>query len=149
MPVDGLRIPINMILDEAPQYGAIPVLERAFSMSAGRDLRIVLVSQNKGQVDKLYTKDGASTIVANSSQLLVAGGDVETAQYFSQKLGKTYSRDEKTGEKGDDKVNLLGISPPFDFWSDLLLVDDLRRMKEFPFVLGGSGGIIRRSFASC
>ena len=40
-------------------------------------------------------------------------------------------------------------SPPFDFWSDLLVVDDVPRIKEFPFVLGGSGGFIRRSFASC
>ena len=108
-PINGLRIPINMVLDEAPQYGSIPVLERGFSMSAGRDLRIVLISQNKPQIDKLYTKDGAATIIANSSQLLIGVADVETGQYYSQKLGKTFSRNEKTGEKGDDKVALLGI----------------------------------------
>ena len=39
--------------------------------------------------------------------------------------------------------------PPFDFWSDLLLVDDVSRIDEFPFVLGGLGGFIRQSFASC
>lgn len=108
-PVNGIRVPTNLILDEAPQYGAIPVLERAFSMSAGQDLRIVLISQNKTQIDKLYTKEGSAAIVANTSQFIVGLADVESGDYWSKKLGKTYSRDQKTGEKGDDKVALLGV----------------------------------------
>ena len=107
-PVDGLRIPTNMFLDEVAQYGNIPVLERALSMSAGSDLRIVTICQSKAQLDKLYTPQGAATIMANSAKLAIGVGDPETGEYLSRQLGKTYSRDERTGQKGDDKVALLG-----------------------------------------
>ncbi len=108
-PIKGVRRPINIVLDEAPQYGNIEILERAFSMSSGQDIRLVLISQSKGQIDKLYDSQGAATVIANSSQLLIGIGDVETAEYFTKKFGKTYSKDQKTGEKGDDKVALFGI----------------------------------------
>lgn len=106
---DGTVIPINLILDEAPQYGHIPALERLFSIGAGQGARAVVISQNKPQIDKVYGPQTAASLIGNSSQVLMAGGDNETAEYFSTKAGKTYQKNERTGERSDDKVPVWGV----------------------------------------
>jgi type IV secretion system protein VirD4 len=99
------KYPINMIIDEGPQLGHLPEIEQAFAMSAGQGVRVTFVCQDLGQLQEHY---GASweTIIGNSAQIILSVGDNTTTNYFSQKAGQTYQKDQKTKKKGQEKVEL-------------------------------------------
>ena len=110
---NGKLTPIDVWIDEAPQLGFMECIERAFSVGAGRGLRVILISQNMAQIKKIYGQETMESIVSASVQVLCGGGDNFTGQYFATKAGRTYQRDEKTGERSDDKVPVWG---PDEVW---------------------------------
>lgn len=100
------KSPINMILDEAPQLGNMPEIEQAFAMSAGQGVRVVYVCQDLGQI-KRHFGESWETMIGNSAQMVLSVSDNCTTHYFSEKIGRTYQKDEKTKKKGQEKVEVF------------------------------------------
>lgn len=90
--------PVNIIIDEAPQLGYMEAVESAFAIGAGSGARIVMVCQDLGQLKRDYG-EAFETFIGNSAQLVLSVQDVTTTNYFSEKAGMTYARDQKTKKK--------------------------------------------------
>lgn len=82
--------PTLMVLDEFPSLGYMPTLERAIGLIAGSGVRIMTVVQDLGQLKAIYPRSWG-TFIGNSGVSLWfgLGGDPETAEYVSQRLGVT------------------------------------------------------------
>jgi len=100
------KYPINLILDEAPQLGGMPEVRQAFEMSAGQGVRVVYVCQSLSQLMEHYGECW-ETIIGSSAQMLCYVHDNCTTEYFSRKIGRTYQKDQKTKQKGQEKVEVF------------------------------------------
>lgn len=96
--------PTLMVLDEFPTLGHMPTLEKAIGLIAGSGVRIMTVVQDLGQLRATYPKSWG-TFIGNAGVSLWfgLGGDPETAEYVSQRLGVTqyYERQEPGGSYVD------------------------------------------------
>ena len=64
---------VLMLLDEFPTIGAMPHMAKAFAFVAGFGLRIALVLQDPPQLDGVYGRDTAKTILDNCGVEVVFG----------------------------------------------------------------------------
>lgn len=82
-------VPINMILDEAGNIGAIPRFSAALTLVRGNDVAVWLGLQAPTQLDALYGRDQAQIIMQTcATKIVLAGADLETASYVSESLGE-------------------------------------------------------------
>lgn len=95
----------NLVVDEGPQLGYVPEIEQAFAIGAERH-RMIYVCQDLTQVKKHYGESW-ETFIGNSAQMVLSVSDLTTTKYFSEKSGFTYKKDQKTKEKGEQKVPLF------------------------------------------
>lgn len=108
--VNPKRHAINVIMDECPLYGHLPALLRGFSLGRGYDMRLIVVAQNKTQLDEVYGANVTAALINNACTVLLGGADVETPEYFSRAFGEMYGFDEEEGEDEDDKVQVYTAS---------------------------------------
>ena len=123
--VNPNRYKINVICDEISLWGHMESLMRAFKRGAGSDLRIIIIDQNISEFERIYGRHGWNTVVCNSWQMLMAGGDIDTGKYFVEKSGNTRARDPKTGERFNVMVPVFGLD---QLWNT---VHRLRRISLF------------------
>ena len=96
--------PTLMVLDEFPTLGHMPTLEKAIGLIAGSGVRIMTVVQDLGQLKAIYPRSWG-TFIGNAGVSLWfgLGGDPETADYLSRRLGTTqyYEQQEPGGSYVD------------------------------------------------
>ncbi len=79
---------VLMLLDEFPTIGALPHLAKAFAFVAGYGLRIALVLQDPPQLDGVYGRDMAKTILDNCGCEVVFGTkNQELTEALSKRVG--------------------------------------------------------------
>ena len=98
-----LRYQCLLLLDEFTAMGYIGIIEKAVSYMASFNLRLLLIFQNKSQLenDKIYNKSGTRTLLTNMGcQVMYAPRDNQDATEYSELLGyKTEKSTSKTRSK--------------------------------------------------
>ena len=127
-----------LMLDEFPQLGKLDAIEKSLAICAGYGVKICIVAQSMGQLNKIYTKDNAIPgnchVQIYFTPTLEDGGG--TAKTLSETLGEktihSFSRS-TTGEA------FKGSTSTSNMARKLMTPDEVRRMdaeKELVFVAG-------------
>lgn len=86
----GGRLPrhVRYILDEVANLGKIPVLIRAIAVVRSRNMSISMFVQSKSQIEMVYGKQAADSIMENCTTWLFLGAQMpENLQLISDKIG--------------------------------------------------------------
>jgi type IV secretion system protein VirD4 len=128
-------VPITLYLDEFVNFcGRIPNFEATTSLARGRRVCIIMAVQSLfGQLDAKYSRDVAKIIRDNAAtKIILAGADLETAQYASNSLGEAtivannYSSTRQDGAL----INIKGSTTTGqkEFRRMLMTSDEVRRI---------------------
>lgn len=89
-PDGRLKVPVRFIMDDFAANAVIPDFDKVISVIRSREIYVSLILQSLSQLDSMYGKDRAMTIINNCDSCLYLGGqDVETARYIAVKANKT------------------------------------------------------------
>ncbi len=88
-----LKIPTIFLLDEFANIGKIEKYARVLATCRGLGLSMNTIVQDNGQIESLYGKEMARSILSNHDTLLfLRSKDMETIKYFSQLAGETTAK---------------------------------------------------------
>lgn len=94
--VNSAQMPIWVLLEEAPLYGAIPHLDFFLSTCRSKKISVYVVCQSISQLEGAYGKERANTLLDDCLVKVVLGvANTETAELFSKMSGQY--EEEKTG----------------------------------------------------
>lgn len=86
-----LKVPVRLYLDDFANL-LVPDMDKIISVIRSREISVSIVLQNITQLEGLYGRAKAMTIVDNCDHLLYLGGQsVETARFISTKANKPAS----------------------------------------------------------
>ena len=86
-PDSRLPIPVRFILDDFSTNTVIPDFDKIISVVRSRDIYVSLIIQSLSQLEGLYGRAKAQTIINNCDHCLYLGGtDAQTARYFAEKF---------------------------------------------------------------
>ena len=81
---------MSFVMDDFAANAVIPDFDKVISVIRSREIYVSLILQSLSQLDSMYGKDRAMTIINNCDSCLYLGGqDVETARYIAVKASKT------------------------------------------------------------
>lgn len=116
-PSGRLDVPVRIILDDFATNVNIADFDKLISVIRSREISVSIILQSISQLETLYSKPAALTIMNGCDHILYLGGnDLDTASFISSKVFKTVENvmclpNEKAylitrGEKGElvDKV---------------------------------------------
>ncbi len=111
-----LPVRVNYIWDEFGNAVKIPIFRKMLTVGGGKAQRFYLFIQGESQLEELYDKAGAATILGNCDNwIYLRSNDVETRELISKQLGEyttsSYSRNTSTSSKNDSSgasYNLVG-----------------------------------------
>lgn len=88
-PIADDELPIYFILEEFANLKRIPDFERTIALIRSKKVSLSLIIQNISQLDHVYGKDIANTILSNTASLLIYPGirEERTLKYVQQLLG--------------------------------------------------------------
>lgn len=88
-----LNIPTIFLLDEFANIGKIEKYGRVLATCRGLGLSMNTIVQDNGQIEAMYGKELARSILSNHDTLLyLRSKDMETIKYFSQLAGETTAK---------------------------------------------------------
>lgn len=88
-----LKIPTIFLLDEFANIGKIEKYGRVLATCRGLGLSMNTIVQDNGQIEAMYGKELARSILSNHDTLLfLRSKDMETIKYFSQLAGETTAK---------------------------------------------------------
>lgn len=103
--VNSAQMPIWVLLEEAPLYGAIPHLDFFLSTCRSKKISVYVVCQSISQLEGAYGKERANTILDDCLVKVVLGvANNETAELFSKMTGQ-YD-EEKAGTQANGLLKL-------------------------------------------
>lgn len=87
---DGvLPVPVRMILDDFAASTVIENFDKLISVIRSRELSVSVILQSISQLESIYSKPEASTIINNCDHILYLGGhDLDTADFMSAHANK-------------------------------------------------------------
>jgi len=88
----SLKHQVLLLMDEFTAPGKIPILEKGVAFIAGYGLRLMPIIQSISQLNSVYGKDAARTLMANHALRIVFAphaADTEAARELSEALGYT------------------------------------------------------------
>lgn len=89
-PDQRLPVPVRLILDDFAASAKIPDFDSITSVIRSREISVSIILQSISQLDSIYGRAEARTIINNCDNWLYLGGqDVDTAQVISCRAGKT------------------------------------------------------------
>jgi type IV secretion system protein VirD4 len=84
-----LTVPVNMVLDEFPNIGAIPDFKKKISTTRSRAINISVIFQNLAQLQNRYPDGAWEEILGNcDTQLFLGCTDSFTAKHISDRTGE-------------------------------------------------------------
>lgn len=104
---EPLETPLLVVLDEAANIAALPLLPELLSTIGGQNVQIITSWQDFSQISARYGEQ-KNTILNNSrGKLVLPGvGDPETIRYFADVTGETRERQVSISRHGDDQRNV-------------------------------------------
>ncbi|HDD7359056.1 TPA: VirD4-like conjugal transfer protein, CD1115 family [Staphylococcus aureus] len=94
-----LPYPVDFLLDEWPNIGAIPDYEETLATCRKYGIGISTIVQSISQVVDKYNKDKANAIIGNHAVILCLGNvNNDTAKYIKEELGNTTVEFETSSE---------------------------------------------------
>lgn len=88
-PDGRLKVPVRIILDDFATNVVIPDFDKIISVIRSRELSVSVILQSISQLETLYTRAQAMTILNGCDHMLYLGGqDIDTADYISIKANK-------------------------------------------------------------
>ena len=85
-----LKVPVRIILDDFATNVRIPDFDKIISVIRSREIYTSIILQSISQLEAVYDRATAYTIINNCDTMLYLGGqDVETAQLIGTKVNKT------------------------------------------------------------
>lgn len=105
-----MKVPVRFLIDECRNIGKIPNLSIYLATCRKYRISIVPIFQNYSQIEELYGKEGANSIVSNCDAFLFLGGsDESTLKIIQGHLGKetvkTLSNSMAQSAKGTNSAN--------------------------------------------
>lgn len=95
------QLPIWVLLEEAPLYGAIPRLDEFLSTCRSKMVSVYIVCQSLSQLEGAYGKEKAATLLDDCLVKVVLGvANNETAEVFSKMSGQYEEDRDSTHVKG-------------------------------------------------
>lgn len=129
-----LKYQCLLIMDEFTSIGKVAMVNKAVSYMAGYNMRLLTIIQNKSQLEEVYGKSGALTIMANhAAQVLYAPSPVvmSDAKEYSEMLGdmtvKSKSRSRASAMALNNKGNSGSVSES-DQRRALMLPQEIRML---------------------
>jgi type IV secretion system protein VirD4 len=129
------EVPVTLFFDEFANIGPVPDFPTTISVARGRGLALVLGVQSLSQLDGLYGRDGAETIVTNcATKVVLHGLGHRSAEEVSRALGAAtlpYETRSRRPWRGDASIPLPVEETS---WSEqrlarpLLTADEVRRL---------------------
>ena len=99
------QLPIWILLEEAPLYGAIPHLDSFLSTCRSKKISVYVICQSISQLEGTYGKERANTIIDDCLVKVVLGvANSETAEFFSKITGQYEEEKSGTQSKGLFKI---------------------------------------------
>lgn len=101
----SVKRPILLALDEFARFGDIDGIVDALGTLRKRKVRMMILTQNKSDLDLVYGKETASSILGNCSfKMCFGANDTETQEYFAKLVGEHFiSRNGVTTSAMDDR----------------------------------------------
>jgi len=92
-PGHRLEVPVRFYLDDFASNTVIPEFDRIISVIRSREISVSVIIQSVSQLEALYERAKAMTIINNCDNLLClgVGRDLETARYISHQVDKPVS----------------------------------------------------------
>lgn len=88
-PSSSLDVPVRIILDDFATNVNIPDFDKIMSVIRSRNISASIILQSLSQLNSLYSKGQACTIVNNCDHILYLGGtDLDTIEYISARTNK-------------------------------------------------------------
>lgn len=85
-----LPVPVRIFFDDFATNARIPDFDNIISVIRSREIYASIILQSITQLNAIYGRERAMTIINNCDSCLYLGGqDLETAQYIAQKANKT------------------------------------------------------------
>ena len=89
-PDHRLPVPVRLMLDDFAANTTIPDFDKIISVIRSREIYVSVILQSLSQLETLYSRAKAMTILDNFDHLLYLGGqDVETARHIGIKANKS------------------------------------------------------------
>ncbi len=89
-PSGRLDIPVRIILDDFATNVNIPDFDKLISVIRSREISVSIILQSTSQLETLYSRPAALTIMNGCDHILYLGGnDMETASFISSKVFRT------------------------------------------------------------
>jgi len=117
--------PVLLVIDEFAALGRMDTLTNALAFLAGYNVRVLIIVQGLGQLDKLYGS-GRQDILQNSAvQVYFSANDETTANYISKRLGTKTIRTQSRTDPGG-----LGWASKSSSWAprELMLPEEVRQL---------------------
>lgn len=91
-PGHRLKIPVRFYLDDFAANFTIPDFDKITSVIRSREISVSVIIQSISQLESMYGRARASTILNNCDNFLFLGGtDVDTAHLVAQRANKPVS----------------------------------------------------------
>lgn len=91
-PGHRLKIPVRFYLDDFAANVMIPDFDKIISVIRSREISVSVIIQSISQLEAMYGRARALTILNNADNFLYLGGtDVDTASYIAQRANKPVS----------------------------------------------------------
>ena len=89
-PTGRLDVPVRIIMDDFAASARIPGFDKIISVIRSRDISVSIVLQSLTQLETMYSRPTALTIVNNCDHLIYLGcQDLDTANFIAHHLGNT------------------------------------------------------------
>lgn len=116
-PDGRLQVPVRFLMDDFASGTMMEDFDKIISVIRSREISVSVVIQSLSQLDSLYGRGKARTIINNCDHLLYMGGnDRETLEYMAYRINKPVA---VVGQKPRNKMYLLTTGEP------ALLVDKI------------------------
>lgn len=92
-PGSRLEVPVRIMLDDFATNAYIPDFDKVISVIRSREISVSVILQSLTQLETMYERPAALTIVNNCDHILYLGGnDLQTAEYISTYADKPLSK---------------------------------------------------------
>ncbi len=133
------KVPVSLFFDEFANIGRIKNFENHITLMRGQNVAINAGIQSISQLDSLYEKADAETILDNfNNKLLLAGIQGNTAEKFSKQLGNyTYTSNTESFSESGGIFNkkVTKSTGTKEHARALLTADELRRLDRNKIIL--------------
>jgi type IV secretion system protein VirD4 len=130
-PEVNYQVPCTIFFDEFANVGSIPNFATEITVCRGRDIAFVLGVQSVSQIEALYGRENARTIIENcQTRIALAGLGFESAREVSQALGKQTIVTQSRSVTPTGLIQTSVTNSASESARDLLTPDEVRQIGE-------------------